>query len=377
MTFTSLIFANDYFRLENVFIDLLALFIAPSINFFLVDNGYKLLDQRLVIKILQLIIIFGLANAAMSIVQSLLGPTHFLNLGVSGDFDGHTTMGGIAGKARGIFSVANGSFQAIAILTANYIKKTRQYSYYLIRFPERMMNTLIILSLASAVLNLTSRSYSLYVLIAVVLPYINIKNVRKLFSLKSLLISTLVALLIFIFSPNFLSSIASLDSFSGGIHRITTAEAPPVRILMRWGVISDTYPLNFSYSVFPRVGIGSTINNQDIRDSVVFSTYCPAFIREFEPTRILCSLGWFNGLLVLIFFKLGIGLHFFFKGIRLTLKNNDGLSIIGYLLISNSILYLLAFPFRINNSQSMLVVFGIALSCLIYSSKQAYITDST
>ena len=198
--------------------DYLAIFAAPIVNvFFVMIAGRIKIPKVKPLSILHLIIYGSYANSIMTILQQILGPRHWLSIGVTGEFDSHTYGGGLIAKANGIFANSNGIFQAVtvivafALLSLGYNQKSR---YKLI------LKLSIALSVISAIINITSRTYGFSVIgtFLICLLY----GTKSLLKPRTIILSFIFIIVGLVVFQDPIQNVLSSDSVLLGLNRLET-----------------------------------------------------------------------------------------------------------------------------------------------------------
>ena len=346
-----------YFSPVAAFRDYLAIFAAPIVNvFFVMVAGHIKIYKIRPLSILHLIIFGSYANSIVTILQQLFGPRHWLSVGVTGEFDSHTFGGGLIAKANGIFANSNGVFQAFTVIIAFALLSLNNNA------PSKyklFLKLSIALSAVSAIVNISSRTYSFSVLGASVICLLYAS--KSLLKPRTIILSMIFMIVGLLFLQDSIQNILSSDSVVIGLNRVQNADAPWLRVLGRWGLSPGMYPDGFQYFLFPKLGIGSTLTG--LSGDPTFDLLCPQLVKEWEGSRILCSYGFLLGLITLFIYKVLPCIYLMTRSIQI-FSSKAQFKYTGLLLLVNSFVYLLCFPMRSNVTMSNVVLFGIAYYCL-------------
>ena len=346
---------THYFSLVPAARDYLGIFLAPILNIYYTFYKKVSMSSEKLVEILNWVVIGGAANGLMTIIQHILGPRHWLSIGVTGEFDAHTFGGGLIAKANGIFANSSGLFQASTIIVVFSLmelgSKTKKYKIILL--------TTVFLSLVSAILNISSRTYS-FPIFGVFAACILIES-KKIMQSKNLLLIIMISLVGLVLMNDIGSSIFNSRSFTIGIERVQNADSPWNRFLGRWGLGFAMYPEEFRFYLFPKLGIGTTVAS--LIGDPEFDAICPRFVEEWEASRILCSFGWIYGLGILIIYKI-IPCVLLLKGAVKLLGKSKPLKYGGLLMLLNASIYFLCYPMRTNINMSNVILFGVINHCI-------------
>jgi hypothetical protein len=298
ITLPTLFTINNLYQLPFAVYDFVGIAIVPSLSIALFIERNPL-NYKLSIKLVQLICIIGLVNSLFVIMQSLLGPAHWLSQTVDQQFT-QQTFGDLQ-KAPGLQAVNPTLFSIAGLLAFHHLYHSASVNKF--KYLYQVGSIIISLSL---LFNLSSRTYSFSFLLFFMIQFLGwLRFVfkHKVISSKILLAVFILPLIcqILINLPFFhntlgseilnLSSSRTIEDFSSASPRLLTLEF--IEVLKN--NIPETLPL------INGLGLGATVNNNPYLDTSNLPKYCiDQFGVEGEFPRLICSFGYYGYILILI-----------------------------------------------------------------------------
>jgi hypothetical protein len=265
--------------------DLVSIFYLPVILYCFTLQT-QLFTKKVATKILALISLIGFINSVLIILQSILGPQHWLSQTVDQAFSAHAfgdslKAPGLAGTSSPFMSI--GGLISLDVLASNISTKR----------PTRLIVLAQVLIVISVVFNLASRTYSFGIL-SYLVPRILIPLFAQGKLNKRIMPFLLLPILYSVLQANadewgltFLSANRTIDDFSSVADRLFG-----IPILLPVLVNPLDIPL------LGGLGLGYTVNNNPLADPSYIPTFCRilGLGTEGEYERLICSFGAFGSL---------------------------------------------------------------------------------
>lgn len=257
------------------------------------------IQPKVLQSILTLSTISSSLNSGFIILQTFLGPLHWLSQTVDQQNTQHVWQTATISlqKAPGILGTSHPYICIMGLVASLYYLSNSTSSIH------HFLNTVnLLLILSSVLFNLASRSYALgiavyiglFLLFSILHLKREYKNHKKFFfiafSVGAFALLLIVGLIFFLLSSDFADIL---------LRNRTTGDFESV--LNRIGSFYPIEQLNMNLPFLGGPGLGSTLNNSPVSVlSIQSYTQCRPPLDEWDLTRIICSLGYYGYFFVLI-----------------------------------------------------------------------------
>jgi hypothetical protein len=260
--------------------DLIAIFFLPVMLFFL-SSLRCLFSYESAQKLVFLIAIIGVLNSFLIILQSLVGPQHWLSQTVDQSFSVHAY--GDALKAPGLAGTPSPYMSIAGLIALDVLPRTS-----LSRRVKRFIPFLQLLIAVSAVFNLASRSYALGIVVFLVPRLLIPSLINKKFD-RSSLIFLLLPLAYYILQSSATEWGLTVFSANRTVNDFSTASSRLFAIPLL--SLLTINPFNIPF--IDGLGLGYAVNNNPLVDSLYIPSFCTdiGLGTEHEYERFICSFG--------------------------------------------------------------------------------------
>jgi hypothetical protein len=260
--------------------DLISIFFLPVL-FFCLSLSRSLFSSRSAQKLLYLVALIGLLNSTLVIIQSFVGPQHWLSQTVDQSFSVHAF--GEALKAPGLAGTSSPYMSIAGLIALDVLRRLPNPKPL-----QKLILTSLIIIAISVVFNLTSRTY-VFGIICYVMPRFLIPSlVNKRFD-KSTLVFLVLPLTYYLLQTaapewglTIFSANRAVDDFSTAADRLFA-----IPLLSLFSIDPFTIPL------MDGVGLGYAVNNNPFADPFFAPLFCKmnSIGTEHEYERLICSFG--------------------------------------------------------------------------------------
>jgi hypothetical protein len=257
--------------------DLVSIFYLPVI-LYLLTLEKVIFSTRIAYQILALVSLIGVFNSLLIILQSFLGPQHWLSQTVDQAFSAHAF--GDAFKAPGLAGTSSPYMSIAGLIALDVLQMAipKKRTFKLVPFAQLVIGV-------SVLFNLVSRTYTLGV-VGYLIPRLLIPNIIRKKLDKNALVFLLIPLAyLFLRSElglDIITTSRTFDDFDSASGRLF---AFPIFSLLA------TNP--FEIPFIGGVGLGYTINSNPLADPFYVPPFCSALGlgTEHEYERFICSFG--------------------------------------------------------------------------------------
>jgi hypothetical protein len=268
--------------------DLIAIFYLPVLIFSIVlcRNPF---EKASATKILSVIALIGIINSLLVIVQSLLGPQHWLSQTVDQSFTLHTW--GAAFKAPGLAGTSSPYMSIAGLISLDILSKNLTS-----KKSKRLNASMQFLIILSSLFNLTSRTYS-FGLLSYLVPFVLLPLFSRGLIKQRIILLLLLPLAYFVLQSNadewglpIFQANRSVDDFASAADRLIG-----LPILLPFTISPSDIPF------IGGLGLGYTVNNNPLVDPSSVTPFCSSLGlgTEGEYERLICSFGFFGSLHIL------------------------------------------------------------------------------